>query len=238
MDWSRQNAGNEEMRRRREALRTLGLRDDSDQMPKLKEVEDAWRRRAKQLHPDVRAARRRARHDSENLESSQGSSSSTMHNQKQEDDDEATARFRAARDAFELLRGDIRRKQNYLRTSSMGGGDFGSSSSSSSSSSTRWRASERNPFADHGVSESERRRRKARRQRWRDERVMKERDAVRGNVERFLRTKERARFARATRVAEAISRSGIASPYLLVVDFMSLGVIAGSCLFFSGQVQM
>ena len=221
MEWS---GDNEEMKRRK-ALRTLGLKDDGEEMPKMKEVESAWRKKAKELHPDV-----------QKRTSGRGHAGDA--------DEEATARFRAAREAFELLRGDIKGNTNYLRAGAMGMRGFGhpaqSSSASASATDGAWqwrsRTSERNPFSEHGMSEAEKRRRKARRERWRDENVMKERDAARGNAERFHRLKERAIFARAIRVAEVLSKKGMTSPYLLLVDLGAVaGIVGTSCMMF-GQL--
>ena len=75
MEWR----GDEEAQRRRAALRSLGLEDDGDEMPSMKQVQDAWRNKAKELHPDVQ-----------------------KRNGRRNDDDDATAKFRSAREAFEL----------------------------------------------------------------------------------------------------------------------------------------
>ena len=72
---------------RRRALKTLGLPDSGDMMPKMRELEAAWKRAAVKYHPDKTGG---------------------------DEDGRATARFRASREAFELLRADLRSNRNYL----------------------------------------------------------------------------------------------------------------------------
>jgi len=187
---------------RREALRTLGLPSEGHVMPKLRELEAAWKRAAVKYHPDK-----------------QGGDGSS----------EVTARFRASREAFELLRSDLRKNRNYL---SSAGRRQAAAASSSSWFQAASRHEERNPFSDAGATAAERQRRQRRRERYAHENIIKEKDYAKGNSERFLRTKERAVLARAIRVSETLSKITVLnSPLLFIADAGALALLAGTAMY-------
>ena len=187
---------------RRRALKTLGLPDSGDMMPKMRELEAAWKRAAVKYHPDKTGG---------------------------DEDGRATARFRASREAFELLRADLRSNRNYL---SGAGRRQAAAASSSAWFRAAARREEHNPFDDARATAAERQRRQRRRERYTEEYVIKEKEYAKGNSERFLRTKQRAVLARAIRVSEVLSRSVfLNSPYLFVADAGALALLVGTATY-------
>lgn len=87
---------------------------------------------------------------------------------------------------------------------------------------------EYNPFDDRYESEQEKMRRKAKRDKWRAENIIREADEMKSNVAKFSRVRERAVIARAIRVSDVLAKSFLSSPMLILIDISAVGCLVGS----------